>query len=132
MYFKEIYKTKGRYLGGRAARSPSLEAQQAPRSCRGEKIENEKIFDISKLAGANIGFRKGGVLKRGPLVRLAPKTARNLIFTHVTSICIHILGEKTIQDMAGTEGGGSSQVLPLQTGWTGTVLSTLKRGVGHN
>ena len=39
---------RGPYLGGRAPRSPSLGARQAPRNLRGQNIENEKIFGISK------------------------------------------------------------------------------------
>ena len=39
---------RGCHLGGRAPRSRSLGARQAPRNFKGQNIENEKIFDISK------------------------------------------------------------------------------------
>ena len=45
--------TRGPYLGGRAPRSPSLGARQAPRNFRGQNIENEKICDISTPAPAD-------------------------------------------------------------------------------
>ena len=38
---------RGPYLEGRAPRLPSPGARQAPRDCRGQNIENEKICDIS-------------------------------------------------------------------------------------
>ena len=46
-------RARGPNLGGRAPRSPSPGARHAPKKCRGQNIENEKILGISTVGPAD-------------------------------------------------------------------------------